>query len=161
MASQGSYDVQQLLKTAISMEGEASKNYKDAAKVVSSADVRAVFEKLAKQEAAHQAWLTQVFDSFTKSHQWTENVDAPQELLDTARANLFTDEVKNVDPDTYAKATDAIRRGIKMEVDSIAFYKGVADTAKDGVARNMFNTLAMWEGEHLFLLEYWLHLQNA
>ena len=161
MASQESYDVQQLLKTAITMEEEASKNYMDAAKVVTSADVCAVFEKLAKQENAHQAWLTQVFNSFTKAHQWTDNVDAPQELVDTARANLFTDAVKNADPNTYAKVTDAIRRGIKMEVDSIAFYKGVASVAKDSVAKNMFNTLAIWEGEHLFILEYWLHLQNT
>lgn len=163
MATSGTYDAQQLLTTAITMEGESAANYLRAAKQVSSESVRSVFETLAKQEKAHQTYLTQVLESFKKARRgalgWPEIAEAPQELLDTARANLFP-EAKDPDPTTYVNAVDAIRRGIQMEVDSIVLYRNLAGMAKDQSAKNMFNTLVMWEEDHLFILNYWLGLQG-
>jgi len=163
MATSGTYDAQQLLATAITIEGESAANYLRAAKLVSSDSVRSVFEMLAKQEEAHKTYLTQVLESFKKARRgalgWPEMVEVPQELLDTARANLFP-EARDPDPTTYINAVDAIRRGIQMEVDSIVLYKSLAGMAKDQSARNMFNTLALWEEDHLFILNYWLGLQG-
>ena len=48
-----------------------------------------------------------------------------------------------------------------MEVDAISFYKGISTVARDQVARNMFNTLALREAEHLFILNYWLRLHES
>ena len=54
----------------------------------------------------------------------------------------------------------ALRAGIQMEVDAIALYKGLSALAADQSARNMFNTLVLWEEEHLFILNYWLGVLN-
>ena len=159
MTSSGTYNAQELLTTAIALENEGKANYLEAAKVVTDDGVRAVFEKLAAQENAHREYLQRVLDSFKQARGWPEKVDIPQELLETARQNLFP-EVKDADPKSYANAVDAIRRAIQMEVDAIAFYKGVSAMAKDQSARNMFNTLALWEEDHLFIMNYWLGLTN-
>jgi len=155
MSSSGKFDAQQVLATAIALENEGRTNYLEAARAVTDEGVRSIFERLANQEEAHRRYLEHVRDLFGKARGWPREVDVPQDLLETARQNLFPD-VEAANPQSYASAADAIRRGIRLEVDSIALYKGVAASATDQVARNIFNDLAFWEGEHLFILNYWL-----
>jgi len=155
MSSSGKFDAQQVIATAIAMENQGRDNYLEAAKAVTDEGVRSVFERLANQEEAHRRYLEYVRDLFGRARGWPKEVDVPRDLLDTARQNLFPD-VEAANPQSYASATDAIRRGIRLEVDSIALYKGVAASATDQAARNMFNDLAFWEEEHLFILNYWL-----
>lgn len=160
MADSGTFNAQELLVTAIELENEAAANYLKAANAVTDDQVRSVLERLARQENAHQEYLEHVLDSLKQARGWPAEADIPYALIETARQNLFP-EVKDADPQSYVSAIDAIRRGIQMEVDAISFYKGVSAVARDQVARNMFNTLALWEEEHLFILNYWLRLHES
>jgi rubrerythrin len=159
MASSETYDAQQLLSTAIALEEKGKEHYLNTARAVSDERVRSVFERLADQEETHRQYLQRILDSFGKALGWPERVDIPQELLEPAQQSLFP-EARDLNPQSYASAAEAIRRGIQMEVDSIALYKSLAALAKDQAARNMFNNLVIWEEDHLFILNYWLGLLN-
>jgi rubrerythrin len=157
MTSSGKYSAQELLTAAIKAEAESAANYRKIAASVSDKGAASVFEKLAGQEDAHATYLKQLHDSYAKARGWPEKVNMPADLLETARANLFP-EAQKLTSKTYSSAADALRRGIKMETDAIAMYKGLAAMASDQSAKNWFNNLVAWEEDHLFLLSYWLGL---
>jgi rubrerythrin len=159
MTGSGAYEAQELVTTAIKLESDSEANYRALAEAVSDAAVRSVFEKLAAQEAGHARYLEQIQQSFRKARGWPPAVAIPTELLATLEENMFQ-QVKDVDPQSFASQEQALRAAIQMEVDAIALYKGLSAMAADQSARNMFNTLVDWEEEHLFILNYWLGLLN-
>jgi rubrerythrin len=159
MAASGAYEAQELVTTAIKLESDSEANYRALAQAVSDTTVRSVFEKLAEQEAGHARYLEQIHDSFRQARGWPQAVAIPAELLATLEENMFQ-QVKDVNPQSFASKEQALRAGIQMEVDAIALYKGLAALAADQSAQNMFNTLVDWEEEHLFILNYWMGLLN-
>ena len=159
MSSSGKFDAKQVVSTAIALESQGRAHYLKAAEAVDDASVKAVFERLAAQEQAHQEYLENVLRIFQEVRHWPQEADLPQVLLDTARENLFP-SVESAKPGSYSSVEDAIRRGIQLETDAIAFYKGAAGAATDQAARNMFNNLAIWEEEHLFILNFWMGRLN-
>jgi rubrerythrin len=137
-----------ILKNAILLEKRGEAFYRIAARQATHADVKAFFETMAREEAAHVTILSDQF----KALKQTGTFSAPDTAHTGAIAkNVLTDDVKGRIAAADFEAA-AISAAMLMEERAIALYAGRARKAQDPEEKRLYQWLADWETEHLEFL---------
>ncbi|SHJ93409.1 ferritin family protein [Desulforamulus aeronauticus] len=134
----------QAIKTAILNEHEGHQFYLLAAEKGGSDEVRNVFLYLAEEEQRHEYYLRRLYDAVEN------NIDMKkaEENCNLVKApNIFKEEdLKREKPSLIVSA---LSMAVKMEKESLEFYREASAKTKDEKARKVYLELAEMEGEHL------------
>lgn len=138
-----------ILKTAILNEAEGEHFYQLAAENSSNHDVKNAFMFLAEDEKQHGVWLREMMQCLAPGQTFDMKgleshigVDSPRIFnLSKAQGTQNTLEIS------------VFHIGILMEKASLDYYREAALLTGNPDARNLYETLAKWEMNHLDELE--------
>ncbi|MGD8394237.1 MAG: ferritin family protein [Candidatus Eiseniibacteriota bacterium] len=139
--------VLEAIKTAIITELRGYEIYKAAAERATDPNARLMFEKLARDEQHHKAFLERNFQSILADGTWA--VPATAENLNPLDDTEIIDPafLKRVKGGSFEMA--AVAAGSALEQSAIDYYNRAADSCPDPESAQVFRFLATWEDEHL------------
>ena len=135
------------VETAIKMETDAMKFYRDAARKTSHPLGKKLFEGFVTDEVRHLKMLQQVMDKLDIE---ITNID-PKESIKT----IFT-ELKDQMMSRITASSDemeAVKIALDFEKSGYHFYEKAASEAPEGKEKDLFEVLAREEKRHYELLE--------
>ena len=135
--------VEQVFGIAIGREIEAHEFYTKAAASADYADVREIFEQLAKDEMGHMRFLEKLKNDPIK----IMKISAPESEYKMSEATEFPRL------STDMKPADAIQLALKKEQQAVEFYQHMADLTEEPELQDMFNQLSNMELGHKHRLE--------
>lgn len=139
------------LQMAIQTEIDGHKFYKEFAAKTQDPNARAMFERLAREEAMHLELLDSHRTMLEQRGEWAEYKGL---VLDSEPgAPIFTRERVEQNIVAYTSDLSALRMAYLIEKDAVVFYTRAADQITDSSGRRMFLDLAKMEQGHLDLLE--------
>ncbi len=140
------------LVLAIDVEKRGGIFYNEAAASTEDPRGRAMFTRLAQDEARHLDWLTRQKESLEQTGQWQETkltgeaLAAGQRVF--PRAGGRRSAVKG-----KTRELEALRRGLQAEKDSVSLYTELAGKVDDPQSKATFLRLAEEEENHFRLLQ--------
>jgi rubrerythrin len=137
------------IKTAIQMEKDGLRYYKEAAEKTENELAKKTFLRIAKDEAVHLKTFQQMFDTVTGSEEWRDLAEFTPKV---GKVPIFEGEIEkkgNVNP----SEVDALRIAIDNERKGIEHYKKAAAAAGDKMAKEIFNKIQKEEEYHYDLLQ--------
>jgi rubrerythrin len=137
------------IKTAIQMEKDGLRYYKEAAEKTENEFAKKTFLRIAKDEAVHLKTFQQMFDTVTGSEEWRDLAEFTPKV---GRVPIFEGEIEkkgNVNP----SEVDALRIAIDNERKGIEHYKKAAAAAGDKMAKEIFDKIQKEEEYHYDLLQ--------
>ncbi len=135
---------------AIKAEVEGYNFYMMAARSTQDSNGREVFERLAKEEMDHVAFLRAQYNSFLHSNNPDANVKLSKSSFST-NSPIFSENIKSRIKDAHFEMT-ALSVGIQLELSAIKFYQEQADKMTDSSAKTFYKELADWEATHYNML---------
>jgi len=146
-------ELEKVFSLAIEREKEASELYYKAASQVTDPNSKKVYIWLAQEETRHQAILNLELKNYRKSKKLVSLKTLKNMKLE---APIKTSELpklpkKTVQPD--ALAVEIVQSAIKAETEAMKYYKDMAGSTTDLVAKGVLNELAKIEAGHKALLE--------
>ena len=144
-------DVSRAIKTAIKMETDGMKFYKDAADKTSHPFGKKMFLSLSSDEERHLKVLKEVlFDlKFSNFEKYFDS--SPAKKIKT----VF-DELKDELKEKIAASSDekeVLKMGMKMEDESVKFYRSSLQKTADPGAKALLEKLIKEEREHYTILQ--------
>jgi len=133
------------IKTAIINENEGYNFYLMASERSKSEEVKGIFIYLANEEKEHEKTLRKLYESVANN-----KLEALEEGLACSPAqkpDIFTlEKLKQEDPSIIASA---LSLAVKMEKESIDFYREAANKTNIEGVKKIFLQLVDYEAEHL------------
>lgn len=139
-----------ILKTALLNEAEGEHFYQLAAENTSDPEVKNAFLSLAEEEQQHGKWLQEMLKSLTKGESLNTdllNID----LTSGVSPHIFN--ISQVSDKQNILEISVFHIGILMEKASLDYYRQAAGATSSPDAKNLYETLAKWEMNHLNKLE--------
>ncbi len=130
------------VKTAIEAEKEAYQAYSKAAKRTKNPKGREMFEQLSEFEMNHYRRLKDLLTSLQARKEWIHYEGTP---LRKGRNLVETEKAKSTEALTDM---DALKIAIREEKKAQAYYRSLADLAKDPRGKEMYKRLAEEEALH-------------
>jgi rubrerythrin len=144
--------LQDILKGAILLELRAEAFYRKISETTEIADIRNIFDVLAKEEVLHTGVLRDKYGEVARKNEITA-ISLPDDQDESAVFYVLSDSVKNRIASAGFEAA-AISAAIDMESRAIKLYSESAEKAEDINVKNLFLWLAEWErGHHKLLFE--------
>ena len=107
-----------------------------------------MFDKLARDEVQHKAYLKSVMGSYDEKGIEAFAVHRRDPDLKEFTSTIFTDSFKR-----QAHGADfelgVLSIGMTLESNAIRYFSGAADSATDQEVRDFYRFLADWEQQHL------------
>jgi len=145
-------DIREILKKAYQIEVDGYTFYSMAAERASKPAVQELFDKLARDEVQHKAYLQTVIGSYEEKGVAAFNMHLRDPDLKAFTGTIFTDEFKR-----QARGADfelgVLSIGMTLETNAIKYFAGAADSAGEHEVRDFYRFLAEWEREHLEALQ--------
>jgi len=141
-----------VLKKAFQVEVDGFTFYSMAAARADKPAVRKLFERLARDETEHQAYIKAVMRRYEDLGIGSFRFDRRDPDLGEFSSKLFTEEFKDQTEGDLLE-TGALSIGVQLERNAVAFFGSEADRASDPQIGGFYRFLADWEGSHLRLLE--------
>jgi rubrerythrin len=139
----------QAITDAIRAEVEGHSFYLMAAKTTDDAQGKTVFERLAREELDHAAFLRSQYDSILSSGTVSgATLGVPES---PAGSMIFSDELKGRVSQASFEIT-ALSIGAQLEKGAMIFYRSQAQQAEDPAVAGFFGELANWEQGHYRML---------
>lgn len=136
----------EILKMAILMEKRGQAFYTQVARTTQNAEIRSIFEMMAKEEVDHERFLSEQFKNFSKNNAFG-SIDLPKQANDSFSELILTDKIKKeLSAASYEAA--AISAAIDMENNAIKVYGDRAQIATDPEEKKLFQWLSDWEKSH-------------
>lgn len=129
---------------AMKMELDGKKYYTELMDKADNKGVKVLFNILAQEEQAHYDIL--------KSLKNKIELGSESKVLDMAN-NIFEMMFETSDQVKTMLSGDALVHGLKLENESIAFYKEKMIEAEDELEKKIFKKLMVEEKKHYFLIE--------
>lgn len=134
-------DYKKIITMAVENEVEAYDFYKAAGEKVSDANLKAIFNDLAKEEQQHREFLQGLLNEAQKM-KFDENKDYKiSETVDKPKLSI------SMSP------ADAIGLAMKNEEEAMLMYTELAKASEDKEQKDMFDALARMEQGHKVKLE--------
>ena len=133
-----------IIKQAIINENEGYQFYKMAASQSDSEGEEDSFMKLANEELEHIKYLKELYEKIKGDS------DKELSIFDITppdSPNIFSWE--NVSREKGDMALSVFSIGIKMEKESVDFYKEAAEKTENDEAKELYEILIDWEYQHL------------
>lgn len=139
----------EVLKDAIRAEVEGHSFYLMAAMTTTDSQGKEVFERLAREELDHAAFLRSQYDSLMTNGKVTDaKLGVPQV---PAGSTIFSAELRDRISAANFEIT-ALSIGAQLEQTAMTFYAKQANAAKDPAVTAIFQELEEWERGHYRLL---------
>lgn len=137
-------------KTAVQLEKDGNKFYKEAAEKAKNPHARKLFERLAEEETYHLGIFEKLVEQVAGAMDWpTILKEAP-----VRRAPIFPTELKTKDEEKAdIGERDSVRRALEFEYNALDFFLTEAERAKHPVVREIFKRIADEERNHVNFLE--------
>jgi rubrerythrin len=139
------------LQMAIQTEIDGVNFYQKFAAQTQDSGARAMFERLAQDEAIHLELLQNTRAMLEESGEWAEYKGVMLDEFEAAP--IFSRERVEQNVVEYTSDLSALRVGYLIEKDAMDFYAHAAEQIGDPNGRRMFADLAKMERGHLNLLE--------
>ncbi len=145
-------EIKEVLRQAYQIEVDGYTFYSMVADRADKPAVRDLFDKLARDEVQHKAFITSVMGSFEDKGIEAFNIQRRDPNL-----KAFTDTIYT--PDFKAKADGAdfemgvLSVGMTLEQRAIEYFSGAAKHATEAEVRDFYQFLADWEKGHLEALQ--------
>jgi len=133
-----------ILEYAMKMELDGKKYYMDLVDQADNAGVKSLFNIIAQEEQCHYDIL--------KSLTAKESLQSESNLLETSK-NIFEQMFEEDKKVKTMVSKDALIHALKLEVESVKFYKDHMEKAEDPLEKQVFEQLFNEEKKHYYLLE--------
>ena len=145
-------DIREILKKAYQIEVDGYTFYSMAADRASKPAVQELFDKLARDEVQHKAYLQSVIGSYEEKGLAAFNVNLRDPDLKAFTGTIFTDEFKK-----QAQGADfelgVLSTGVMLETNAVKIFSAMARDEEDPRICGFFRFLADWENQHLRTLQ--------
>jgi len=145
-------DIREILKKAYQIEVDGYTFYSMAAERASKPAVQELFDKLARDEVQHKAYLQTVIGAYEEKGVAAFNMHLRDPDLKAFTSTIFSDEFKK-----QARGADfelgVLSIGMTLETNAIKYFAGAADNTTEDEVRDFYRFLADWEREHLEALQ--------
>jgi len=145
-------DIREILRKAYQIEVDGYTFYSMAAERASKPAVQELFDKLARDEVQHKAYLQSVIGSYEAKGLAAFRIPHRDPDLKAFTGAIFTDEFKR-----QAHGADfelgVLSIGMTLESNAIRYFSGAAGSASESEVREFYQFLADWEQQHLEALQ--------
>jgi rubrerythrin len=139
------------LQMAIQTEIDGHSFYKKFAEQTEDPAARAMFERLAQDEAMHLDLLRDVKATLEEHGEWAEYEGLP--LPTVEGAPIFSRERVEQNIVAYTSDLSALRVAFLIEKDAVDFYRNAAQETGDPNGKRIYLDLVRMEESHLALLQ--------
>jgi len=141
-----------VLRKAFQVEVDGFTLYSMTAERAIKPAAKKLFERLARDETEHQAYIRAVMRRYEEQGASSFRFDPRDPDLAEFSSQIFTDEFKE-QAQGEIFATGVLSIGIQLESNAVAFFSAAAREASDPQISGFYRFLADWEGFHLRTLE--------
>jgi rubrerythrin len=144
--------IHDILRKAYQIEVDGYTFYSMTAERAEKPVVQELFEKLAKDEVEHKAYLRDVMKHYDERGVAAFHVDRKPPDLKAFTDTIFTDRFRE-QAKGAAFELSVLSIGMQLETNAIAYFSRAAQNATDGEVRDFYQFLADWEKKHLDALQ--------
>ena len=145
-------DIHEILRKAYQIEVDGYTFYSMAAERASKPAVQELFDKLARDEVQHKAYLQSVIGAYEEKGIAAFSVPHRDPDLKAFTGTIFTEEFKK-----QAHGADfelgVLSIGMTLETNAIQYFSGAAQRTSEQDVKEFYQFLADWEQEHLEALQ--------
>jgi rubrerythrin len=141
-----------VLKKAFQVEVDGFTFYSMTAERAAKPAVQKLFERLARDETEHQAYIKAVMRRYEDLGASSFRFDRRDPDLGEFSSEIFTESFKEQAQGEIFE-TGALSIGIQLETNAVEFFSSAAQEASDLQVRGFYRFLADWEGSHLRILQ--------
>lgn len=153
-------EIMNAIKTAIQLEKDGEKFFKEAANNTNNEQGKQMFRQLALDEARHLKVFQEMFEGLTGDLKWGELL---RDTKGAVKVPIFKEEElkKSKDRGTTADI-EALRLALDAEREAISFFGKVADSVDDEKAKEVFKRIQKEEEFHYALIQAEIdHIHNS
>ncbi len=145
-----------IIKYAMERELQGVDFFRQQAEKLNLASAKDMFLRLSTIEMDHYQYLKEQLDHFEEYKQFKDVVFDLDREDDIFRKRASQEKLDQQMEESMIPDMSVLRTAYLMEKDFAEFYQDAADKAVDDNAKNLFNTLAIWERGHerMFKEEY-------
>jgi rubrerythrin len=141
-------EIREILKKAYQIEVDGYTFYSMAADRASKPAVQELFDKLARDEVQHKAYLQSVIGSYEEKGLEAFKVNLRDPDLKAFTSTIFTEDfTKQAHGADFELGVLSI--GMTLETNAITYFSGAAEATSEKEVREFYRFLADWEKEHL------------
>lgn len=141
-------EIREILRKAYQIEVDGYTFYSMAAEQAKHEPVQELFDKLARDEMQHKAYLKSVMGSYEEKGVQAFALHHRDPDLKSFTSTIFTDSFRR-----QAHGADfelgVLSVGMTLEDRAVAYFTGAAEKATDTEVKDFYQFLADWEKEHL------------
>ena len=144
--------ISDVLKKAFQVEVDGFTFYSMALEAATKPAVRKLFERLARDETEHKAYIMAVMKRYEEHGASSFQFDPRDPDLAEFSSEIFTDSFKE---QTQGEVSElgALSIGVQLESNAVAFFDTAAREASNPQISGFYRFLADWEGLHLRTLQ--------
>ena len=141
-------EIREILRKAYQIEVDGYTFYSMAADRATKPAVQELFDKLARDEVEHKAYLKSVMTTYDEKGVEAFNVNFRDPDLKAFTATIFSDRFKE-----QAEGADfelgVLSIGMTLESNAIAYFSNAMESATETEVQDFYRFLADWERQHL------------
>jgi rubrerythrin len=141
-----------VLKKAFQVEVDGFTFYSMAAERTTKPAAQQLFERLARDETEHQAYIRAVMRRYEEHGASSFHFDPRNPDLAEFSSEIFTESFKEQAQGEVSEL-GVLSIGVQLESNAVAFFSAAAREASDPQITGFYQFLADWEGMHLRTLQ--------
>jgi rubrerythrin len=141
-----------VLRKAFQVEVDGFTFYSMAAERTTKPAAQQLFERLARDETEHQAYIRAVMRRYEEHGASSFHFDPRNPDLAEFSSEIFTESFKEQARDEVSEL-GVLSIGVQLESNAVAFFSAAAREASDPQITGFYQFLADWEGMHLRTLK--------
>jgi rubrerythrin len=145
--------ISDVLRKAFQVEVDGFTFYSMALERATKPAVRKLFERLARDETEHKAYIMAVMKRYEEHGAGSFRFDPRDPDFGEFSSQIFTDDFKD---QAQGEITElgALSIGVQLESNAVTFFDTAAREASDPQISGFYRFLADWEGFHLRTLQH-------
>jgi len=145
--------ISDVLRKAFQVEVDGFTFYSMALQGATKPAARKLFERLARDETEHKAYIMAVMKRYEEHGASSFQFDPRDPDLAEFSSEIFTDSFKEQAQGEVSEL-GALSIGLQLESNAITFFDTAAREATDPQISGFYRFLADWEGSHLRTLQH-------
>ena len=141
-----------VLRKAFQVEVDGFTFYSMALQGATKPAARKLFERLARDETEHKAYIMAVMKRYEEHGASSFQFDPRDPDLGEFSSEIFTDEFKE-QAEGNVSELGVLSIGVQLESNAVSFFDTAAREASDPQISGFYRFLADWEGSHLRTLQ--------
>jgi rubrerythrin len=145
-------DIREILRKAYQIEVDGYTFYSMAAEKADKPAVQELFDKLARDEVQHKAYLQSVIGSYEEKGLAAFRMPHRDPDLKAFTGTIFTDQFKK-QAEGASFELGVLSIGMTLETNAIKYFSGAAENTSETEVKDFYEFLADWEKQHLDALQ--------